>query len=99
MTFHHPQPGAWASPKIAELAIKKAHEATSVSFGESRRTAPPIRYRHAPAMCRPAAPGVLPAPPRLTSRMRSATDPSAIGRPINRRRNANSSYTPAFASS
>src|SRR3989442_16003494 len=99
MTFHEPQPGAWASPKIAELAMRNAHEATRVSFDESRRTAPPTRYRHAPAMYRPAAPGPPATTWRFTSRIRKATDPIAIGRPINRRRNANSSYTPAFASS
>src|SRR2546427_2772547 len=99
MPFHDPQPGAWASPKIAELAMRNAQEATSVSFDESRRTVPPTRYRHAPAMYRPAAPGPPATPWRFTSRIRKATDPIAIGRPINRRRNANSSYTPAFASS
>src|SRR2546428_1983698 len=99
MTFHEPQPGAWASPKIAELAMRNAQEATSVSFDESRRTVPPTRYRHAPAMYRPAAPGPPATPWRFTSRIRKATDPIAIGRAINRRRNANSSYTPPLASS
>src|SRR5256712_838282 len=97
MTFHEPQPGAWASPKIAELAMRNAQEATSVSFDESRRTVPPTRYRHAPAMYRPAAPGPPATPWRFTSRIRKATDPIAIGRPHHRRRNPNPSYTPAFA--
>src|SRR6266705_4157546 len=79
--------------------MRNAHEATSVSFDEYRRTAPPRRYRHAPAMYRPAAPGPPATPWRFTSRIRRATDPIAIGRPINRRRNANSSDTPAFARS
>src|SRR2546428_12841091 len=97
MTFHEPQPGAWASPKIAELAMRNAQEATSVSFDESRRTVPPTRYRHAPAMYRPAAPGPPATPWRFTSRIRKATGPIAIGRPVNRRGNANPSYTPPFA--
>src|SRR3989475_11491000 len=96
MTFHEPQPGAWASPKIAELAMRNAQEATSVSFDESRRTVPPTRYRHAPAMYRPAAPGPPATPWRFTSRIRKATDPIAIGRPIKRRGDADSSHHPAF---
>src|SRR2546422_8630519 len=94
MTFHEPQPGAWASPKIAELAIRNAQEATSVSFDESRRTVPPTRYRHAPAMYRPAAPGPPATPWRFTSRIRKATDPIAIRKPSKKRRKPNSSDTP-----
>src|SRR3989442_11402636 len=98
MTFHEPQPGAWASPKIAELAMRNAHEATRVSFDESRRTAPPTRYRHAPAMYRPAAPGPPATPWRFTSRIRKATDPIAIRRAIKKRPNPNPSENPPVAS-
>src|SRR3989442_5005675 len=97
MTFHEPQPGAWASPKIAELAMRNAQEATSVSFDESRRTVPPTRYRHAPAMYRPAAPGPPATPWRFTSRIRKATDPIAIGRADHKKRDAEASSNPPLA--
>src|SRR3989441_10788198 len=74
--------------------MRNAHDATSVSFDESRRTAQPTRYRHAPAMYRPAAPGPPATQWRFTPRIRKATDPIAIGRPVNKRGDADSSDNP-----